>query len=111
MIRSAKIINGGYIAQVRGAGVLARVAVFDRSSVVVRYVGTPGPSGASAASYTHTQSVAASTWIINHNLGYEPTVQLRSSGGAVIGGDVEHPSINQARAVFAGAIAGKARCN
>jgi hypothetical protein len=54
---------------------------------------------------------ASTTWIINHNLGYHPAVQLRSVGNVVIGGDVSHPSINQARVDFAGAIAGSARCN
>jgi hypothetical protein len=37
--------------------------------------GPPGPPGTSL-SYTHTQGSAASTWTVNHNLGFRPDVTI-----------------------------------
>jgi hypothetical protein len=53
---------------------------------------------------------ASSTWTINHNFGYYPVVQLRTLGGNVFGGQVDHVSVNQAVATFVSPIAGYARC-
>jgi hypothetical protein len=54
--------------------------------------GPPGSSGGgSGASYTHTQSVAATDWTVNHNLGYLPkAVQVVDSGGNVWLGEIQH---------------------
>lgn len=34
--------------------------------------GPPGPGGGEGGSYVHTQAVAASQWVITHNLGSMP---------------------------------------
>jgi hypothetical protein len=74
--------------------------------------GPPGPPGENGigSTFTHTQSVASAEWIINHNLGYRPSVTLYSTGGAEIEGEVVHLSNNQARAYFSAPVAGSARC-
>ena len=41
--------------------------------VTVATAGPQGPGGGGAA-YVHTQSTPATTWTINHNLGFRPTV-------------------------------------
>jgi hypothetical protein len=63
-----------------------------------------------AQAFGHNQSSAAAEWIINHNLGYRPSVTLYSTGGAEIEGEVVHISNNQARVYFATSVAGSARC-
>ena len=73
--------------------------------------GDPGPSGAAAAAFVHTQSVAAADWIVNHNLGVQPTVSVTDAGGNVVLAEVQHVSTAQARVRFALAVAGVARCH
>jgi len=61
------------------------------------------------AAYTHTQSTPATTWTINHNLGFRPSVELLDSGSQEIDADVSHPSVNQTVVTLKSAIAGLAR--
>lgn len=69
--------------------------------------GPAGPPGASA--FVFTQSTPATTWTINHNLGYLPSVELMDSGSQEIEGEITHPSINQTIVTLAPATAGIAR--
>ena len=59
--------------------------------------------------YTHTQAVASSTWIINHNLGSRPIVELLSAGSMEFAGDIIHMSTNQVVCSFLSAVSGTAR--
>ena len=77
---------------------------------VLKYDGTQWVDGADGgAAYVFTQSTPASTWTINHNLGYVPSVELFDSGSQEIEADVSHPSSNTAVIVFAVPVAGFAR--
>lgn len=80
------------------------------SPTVIKIV-TAGPQGASAliVGYSYSQSVAAQTWTINHNLGYRPSVEIIDEAGREIEGDVFHATINQVVIVFTVAVAGSAR--
>ena len=60
--------------------------------------------------YEHTQSPAASTWVINHNLGFRPIVCVRV-GGMVVDVETLHFSTNQVRVYFAAPYAGVAHCS
>lgn len=71
--------------------------------------GVAGPAGPPIA-HLHTQSAAATTWTLNHNLGYRPDVACRNTGGQEIEGEVLHTTLNQAVVYFAVAVAGDARC-
>jgi hypothetical protein len=73
--------------------------------------GPPGPggSGSGGAGYNHTQSTAALTWVINHNLGYKPSIQTFTVGGLEVLGEVQQISVNQITVAFNTAIAGSAR--
>lgn len=71
--------------------------------------GPPGPPGASGAGYVHTQAVAASTWTINHNLGFYPSVALYDASGFEMVADVFNVSTNIVQVAFAAAYAGSAR--
>lgn len=59
--------------------------------------------------YLYAQSTPATTWTINHNLGYRPSVELLDSGSQEIEGDVIHPSLNQTIVTLTPATAGIAR--
>lgn len=65
----------------------------------------PGGSGG----YVYQQSTAATTWTINHNLGYRPSVELLDSGSQEIDGDISHPTINQTVVTLSPPTAGLAR--
>lgn len=72
-------------------------------------VGPPGPAGSDLATYQHTQVAAAASWLINHNLGYEPNVSASDDTGAPVVGAVTHHSTNQLEIQFNSPIAGVAR--
>ncbi len=66
-----------------------------------------GPAGAPA--YVHNQSTQAGTWVINHNLGYKPAVEVYDSGSSEMIAEVAHPTVNQAVVTVNPATAGFAR--
>jgi hypothetical protein len=67
----------------------------DTTVVVVTAPGPQGPKGDAGAGYDFVQSTAASTWTINHNLGFKPSVDVYNSGSQQIQAEVSHTSINQ----------------
>jgi hypothetical protein len=72
--------------------------------------GPPGPQGpAGGAAYVFVQESPATTWTINHNLGYKPSVETLDSGSQEIDCEVAHPSINQTVVILNPASAGLAR--
>lgn len=77
------------------------------SVVTATTVGPQGPAGSGA--YTHTQTTVSSTWTINHNMGFRPSVELLDSGSQEIDGEVSHPSLNQTVVTLNPASAGFAR--
>ena len=70
--------------------------------------GDPGPQG-TAAGYNHDQASPSDEWIINHNLGYRPSVEVFSVGGLEILAEVQHPTVNQTRVLHVVPTAGSAR--
>jgi hypothetical protein len=58
--------------------------------------------------FTHIQGSPASTWVINHNLGFYPNAVVIDSGGAQVEGDPVYTSLNQMQLVFSGAFSGVA---
>lgn len=77
---------------------------------VLKYDGSQWVDGViTGAAYVFTQPTAATTWTINHNLGYIPSIELFDSGSQEIDAEVSHPSVNTALIVFAVPVAGFAR--
>ncbi|PRH79393.1 hypothetical protein C6N75_09935 [Streptomyces solincola] len=74
--------------------------------------GPPGPPGVPGAPggfvYEHTQSVAAATWVINHNIGRRVHVSVFDSSGRQVETDVEHGTTNQTSVIFATPTTGSA---
>jgi hypothetical protein len=58
--------------------------------------------------YVHTQGVASSTWTINHNLEYYPSIEVVDSAGTVVIGNYTYANVNTIIATFASPFAGKA---
>lgn len=55
------------------------------------------------------QPIPSTTWTINHNLGFKPSVELFNSGSQEIDGDVVNTSTNQTIISFTAPVAGFAR--
>lgn len=68
--------------------------------------GPAGAPGSGAAAYRHVQASAASPWVINHNLGIEPQVEVMSPGSVRVNAEVVHVSVNQVQVFFAVPYAG-----
>ena len=77
-------------------------------------VSAPGPQGPAGQfspadiAYTYTQAVASDTWIINHNLGFNPVAVVLDSSGTQCEGAVSYPTTNQMIITFTGAFTGVA---
>jgi hypothetical protein len=69
----------------------------------------PFDPGGSGGGYVYQQSTPATTWTINHSLGYRPSVELLDSGSQEIDGAVSHPTVNQTVITLSPATAGLAR--
>jgi len=89
---------------------VVRLTVQTAPAVVrVAIPGPPGAPGAAGAAYVFQQATPATTWTINHNLGYRPSVELLDSGSQEIDGEVSHPTVNQTVVTLSPATAGLAR--
>lgn len=65
--------------------------------------------GVGVPAYVHTQTTPSTSWVINHNLGFRPSVELLDSGSQEIDAEVSHPSANQTVVTLKVATAGLAR--
>lgn len=63
------------------------------------------------ATYRHTQSGAAATWTVNHDLGRWPSIGVYSPGGVEVEASVLHTSLNQAVIAFNQPQTGFAVCS
>jgi hypothetical protein len=80
-------------------------------TVVVTGAGvTTGPS-VGDLSYVHTQLVTSAAWVINHNLGKYPSVEVVNSGGNVVIPDVVWNSTDQVTITLGSPDTGKAYLN
>lgn len=61
--------------------------------------GPQGPAG-TGVGFDFTQSAPAGSWIINHNLGYYPSVSVQIGGASGIV-DITYGSVNQVTLTFA----------
>lgn len=62
--------------------------------------GPSGPPGQGSDTLEFTQAVASDTWVINHNFGWKPNVQILSVGGRELLAEVLHVSVNQVQVFF-----------
>lgn len=60
------------------------------------------------ARHVHTQSTAASTWVINHALGGYPAVSVVDSSRTLVFGEITYPSTSQVVVNYSAAFSGYA---
>lgn len=102
-VRRVQVINAQPVVEVRPVRRTVELAARGLR-------GERGPMGLPGGTYyEHTQSPAAATWTINHNLGFRPTVELRTAGGQEFIADVQHPTVNQVVVYLNSPLAGFAR--
>ena len=81
----------------------------ENSSVTIADVVLIDTIPAEISGVNFTQNLASSTWVIAHNLGYKPIVEVFSVGGVQMIGTVVHISHNLVNVQFEVAVAGFAR--
>src|SRR5262252_4632543 len=103
-----------------GSLMQSEVAVIDANNVRVTFNVQPTndvnvvvaagiPATTPNLSYRHVQSTAATTWTINHNLGFRPNVAVVDSTGNVIyPGNIQYTSSTQVVLTFSAAVGGEA---
>lgn len=58
--------------------------------------------------YTGNENVASGEWVIDHNLGFHPSVTVVTDTGDVVEGEIRYNSLNRVTIYFNGSFAGKA---
>jgi hypothetical protein len=74
--------------------------------VGIRGGGTGGGGGGGGSTFTHVQSIASTSWTINHNLGTFPSVTVVDDMGNVIIADVTYVDDNTITISFSAASTG-----
>jgi hypothetical protein len=69
-------------------------------SGLVGPAGPAGPAGPGAEVFEYSPPMAQAEWVLNHNFGRRPVVQVLSPGGFEVEAEVAHVSTNQARVYF-----------
>jgi hypothetical protein len=113
VISQTQVIDVGTITQSISVNPLTQAAIVvssPTSAISIVNAGPVGPAGAGTG-YNFSQLSDLSTWTINHNLGYKPSVQTFTVGGLEVLGEVQHISSNQVTVTFNTAISGTARLN
>ncbi len=78
-------------------------------SALAAIIGPPGRDGPGAQRYSHTQSSAASVWVVNHNLDADiASVSVRNAGGIEVDAEIGIISPNQLEIRFAAPAVGSA---
>ena len=81
---------------------------------MAKYIGTPTVTNnifTTDANFVFTQGVAATQWVVDHNLGKKCSVTVVDSAGTVQIGQVTYNSDNRVTIDFEAAFAGKAFFN
>lgn len=60
----------------------------------------------SQVSYTHNQGAVSNNWVIAHNLGYYPNIQIFDSGNNMVEGNVTHSNTISLTVGFSAGLSG-----
>lgn len=61
--------------------------------------------------YEHQQTTPSASWVVNHNFGVRPNVQVTTLGGVQMWAEVIHASTNQVLVYFDSPATGLAICS
>jgi len=67
--------------------------------------------GSSDKHHIHYQNSALSTWTVAHNLQKHPAVSVTDSGGSLVVGNINYPSLNTVEITFNASFSGIAYFN
>ena len=100
----------GFLLDAAGAAISWRIGdgASKWSELPDHALGAGGGGGPGADYFEHTQGSASALWTVNHNLGREPSVSVKTVGGVEIVPSVTHQSVNQTQIAFSAATAGRA---
>ena len=68
----------------------------------------PVSGGVTLIDFIFTQSIASTTWVINHNLNRHPSVTIMDASNTIIFGDITNTSLNQIILNFSIPVSGSA---
>jgi hypothetical protein len=71
----------------------------------------PEPPVEGGAGYVHIQGTVSSTWVVVHNLGFQPNVTVEDSSGSTVEGEVVHDTADRLTLTFSAAFSGTAYCS
>jgi hypothetical protein len=60
----------------------------------------------SEISFTYPQNAVSNNWVINHNLGYYPNIQIFDSGNNMVEGNVTHSNTFSLTVSFSAGLSG-----
>jgi len=114
-VASIEVIKRQYRIEVYPPdGSVREVEVSRPQQVSIVTVGIQGPAGpqgpaGAAEAYIHTQGSPSDEWVVNHNFGEKPIVEVLDSGGNAVNAQVLHISNNQLRVYFSSPQTGAVR--
>lgn len=73
--------------------------------------GPDGPMGPAGSTYQHTQAIASDVWVVDHALGFRPSVSIFDASGAMVIARVQHTDQNQTLIYFSTGMTGFAHCS
>lgn len=89
------------------ASPVVAVTVPQSPAVTVNEIVVGGINSPTVA-YHHTQGTSSASWVIAHNLGWNPNVTVQDSGGSIVEGEITYTSLNSLTVTFTGAFSGNA---
>ena len=97
-----KIMQSGSIALKRTNPIIRQVT----KQTLIKIVGYPVRQY--SKNYTHTQTLASTTWNIAHNMNKKPSVTIVDSADNTVYGDITYIDLNNVTINFTAAFSGKA---
>lgn len=73
------------------------------------FKGDPGPQGPPGSGMNFRQHLPETVWVIEHNFGYWPSVQVFDTNGDECEGDLTNETLNRLTITFSAPFAGIAR--
>lgn len=67
-----------------------------------------GGAGVGGSAFTHHQETPSATWVIVHDLPYQPAVTIVDTQGVVVDGDIDYGVLGTVTVSFSAAFAGLA---
>lgn len=89
------------------ASPVVSVTVPQNPAVAVNEISV-GNINSPTVAYHHVQGTSSATWVINHQLGWQPNVTVQDSGGSIVEGEISYTTETSLTITFSGAFSGNA---